>query len=89
MNQPLTAKVWTRDSLYTFDLQAGTVTRTPGPDAARHDELSDIPLSLVELQVCAVGEYMRLTVDCQFGNNYPIKTSAVRRIEVTVEVFEI
>ena len=84
--RPEIVKVWTRDSFYTFDMGAGTVTRTPGPDAAKHPVLSDTPLKLAALHVCAVGEYMHLTVDCPFGNNYPIKTSEVRRIEITRDI---
>jgi len=78
--------VWTRDSFYTFDMGAGTVTRSPGSEAAPHADISNTPMKLVGLHHCAVGDRMTLTVDHALGYNYPILTSAVRRIEVMQEI---
>jgi hypothetical protein len=81
MSQP-NVKVWTRDSFYAFDTEAGTVTRNPGAKANPIGYLPDIPLKLAALHVCTVGERMYLNVDCDRGNNYPLSSSLVRKIEV-------
>ena len=78
--------MWTRDSFYTFDMGAGTVTRSPGSEAAPHADISNTPMKLVCLHHCAVGDHMDLTVDVPQGHNYPIRTSRVSRIEVIREI---
>lgn len=48
-------RVFTQRTIYDFDLDAGTVTRIPGPDSSR--TINDDVRHLLEIKACKVGHF--------------------------------